>query len=127
MGKPCQQLRWLLTQHKELKMLTPKQRFLNMLAEQFRNSATWRRVRAEKYPHDCRNADAAMRLRELEYEIEISDNVWEEIRSLASNPRALLVAMSDTNREVGFKRNPPNFEAWLDIFTSNLTLHSAVA
>ena len=97
-----------------------------MLAEQFRNSATWRRVRAEKYPHDLRNADAARRLRELEYEIEIPDGVWEEIRSLNSNPRALLVAMSDTNREVGFKRNPPDFEAWLDIFISNLNLSVAV-
>jgi hypothetical protein len=110
-----------------MKMLTPKQRFLNMLAEQFRNSATWRQVRADKYPHDRRNADAAMRLRELEYEIEIPDNVWEEIKSLVSNPRAALVAMSEANREVGFKRNPPDFEAWLDIFISNLTLHSVTA
>ena len=96
-----------------------------MIAEQFRNSATWRRVRAEKYPHDCRNADAAMRLRELEYEIEISDNVWEEIKTLVSSPRASLVAMSDTNREIGFKKNPHDFAAWLENFISNLTLSVA--
>jgi hypothetical protein len=116
-----------LALHKIENMLTPKQRFLNMLAEQFRNTATWRQVRASKYAHDYRNADAAARLRELEYQIEISDDVWKEIEHLVSSHRAALGAMSDTNREVGFKKFPRDFEAWFENFMTRLTMHSSVA
>jgi hypothetical protein len=38
-----------------------------------------------------------------------------------------LAAVSDTNRDVGFRTNPRDFAAWLDILRSNLKLRSVVA
>jgi hypothetical protein len=106
-------------------MLTNKQRFAYTVAEQFRNSAGWRQVKAERYQHDYRNANAARRMRELECEIEIPDDTWEEIEHLVSDRRASLAAMSETNREIGFKRNPADFAAWLERFILNLNLSEA--
>jgi hypothetical protein len=108
-------------------MLTNKNRFSYTVAEQFRSSAGWRQAKADRYQHDSRNADAARRLRELEFQIEISDETWNEIERLVSNHRASLAAMSETNREVGFKKNPRDFSAWLENFISNLTLQSVAA
>ncbi len=103
-------------------MLTNKNRFVHTVAEQFRNSAGFRQAKADRYQHDYRNADAARRLRELEYQVEISDDTWSEIEGLVQNHRASLAAMSETNREIGFKSNPPDFAAWLERFILNLNL-----
>jgi hypothetical protein len=64
---------------------------------------------------------------ELESQIDIPDDVWEDIAHLVSDRKASLAAMSQTNREIGFKRHPRDFSAWLQSFILNLTLHSSVA
>ena len=108
-------------------MLNNKKRFANTVADQFRMSATWRQAKADRFSHDGRNADAARRLRELESQVVVSDDIWEEIEPLASDHAACLAAMSETNRDVGFRKHPRDFSAWLENFLSNLTLRSVAA
>jgi hypothetical protein len=108
-------------------MLTNKNRFINTVSDQFRNTAEWRQAKADRFSHDSRNADAARRLRELEYQVMISDDTWDEIESLVWDHRACLAAISETNRDVGFKKHPRDFAGWLENFISNLALHSVAA
>ena len=65
-------------------------------------------------------------MRELEYEIEIPDDTWDEIQHLVSDRKAPLAAMSQTNREIGFKKNPRDFAAWLQSFVLTLAARNAV-
>ena len=57
---------------------------------------------------------------------ELSDSAWEEIAPLVSDRVACLAAMSATNREVGFKKHPRDFAAWLYNFLSMLEDHQPV-
>jgi hypothetical protein len=100
-------------------MLNNKSHFIVTLSDQFRMSSGWREAKAKRFTHDARNADAARRLLELESEIVIPDNVWAQLGPLASDP-ACLAAISETNRDVGFRKHPRDFAAWLENLLSNL-------
>ncbi len=101
-------------------MLFSKNEFADTLYDQFRVSEKWRKNNFRRYAHDARNAEAAKRLQELKSEIVITDEVWERFRPLVSGP-TYLEDISLTNREVGFKRHPADFAAWLENLHSNLT------
>ncbi len=101
-------------------MFNNKNIFASTLADQFRTSSNWRKAKAKRYTHDTRNAEASQRLLELESQIFIPDNVWERLAPLVSDP-ACLAAISETNRDVGFRKHPAEFSAWLENLHSNLT------
>lgn len=96
-----------------------KTEFSKTLSDQFRMSSNWRAANARRYG-DERASDAAKRLLELESQITIRDEVWEHLKPLVSGPPSL-AAISQTNREVGFKRHPADFTAWLENLHANLT------
>jgi hypothetical protein len=100
--------------------LNNKSNFTATLLDQFRISSNWRDAKAKRFAHDARNAEAAKRLLELESEIVISDTAWAHLAPLVSDP-ACLAAISETNRDVAFRSNPPDFAAWLENLHSNLT------
>jgi hypothetical protein len=101
-------------------MFNNKTNFEAALANQFRTSANWRKGQAKRFTLDGRNADAETRLIALESKISISDEIWACLKPLVSNP-ACLAAISDTNRDVGFRTHPADFTAWLENLHSNLT------
>jgi hypothetical protein len=93
-------------------MFHTKQNFKSALAEQFQTTATWRKANAKRFKHDARNAEAEQRLIELQSGINIPDDVWEFIKPIVSKPDCL-AAISETNRDVGFRTQPEDFKAWL--------------
>jgi hypothetical protein len=101
-------------------MLHNKSNFIDIVSNQFRISSNWRKTQAMRYVHDARNAVAAERLLELESQIVIPDNVWEKLAPLVSDPQCM-AAISETNRDVGFRRHPRDFAAWLENLHANLT------
>src|SRR6267378_5179439 len=101
-------------------MLNNKNIFASTLSDQFRTSSNWRKAQAKRNTHDTRNAEAAKRLLELESQIIIPENVWEQLAPLVSDP-ACLAAISETNRDVGFRKHPANISAWLENLHSILT------
>lgn len=103
-------------------MFHNKTNFAAALSDQFRTSANWRKGQAKRFSHDKRNAESAKRLLELESQIEILDEVWQYLQSLVSGP-ACLAAISETNRDVGFRTHPADFTAWLENLHTNLTRH----
>ena len=90
------------------------------LSDQFRISSAWRETKAKRFAHDGRNAGAAKRLLELKSSIMIPDGVWLDFQPLVSNPLSLS-AISETNRDVGFRIHPADFTAWLAHLRLNLT------
>ena len=107
-------------------MIIDKKRFLKIASEQIRLSATWRDSKVGRYSFDGRNEEASRLLFALESQVELSDSAWEEIAPLVSDRVACLAAMSATNREVGFKKHPRDFAAWLYNFLSMLEDHQPV-
>ena len=103
-----------------------KSEFAATLSDQFRTSSNWRKAQAKRYAHDTRNGEAAQRLLELESQIVIPDNVWEKLAPLVSDS-ACLAAISETNRDVGFRKHPANFSAWLENLHANLAMYSVAA
>jgi hypothetical protein len=101
-------------------MFNNKTVFAGTLSDQFRTSSNWRKAQAKRFTHDTRNAKAAQRLLELESQIVIPDNVWETLEQLVSDS-ACLAAISETNRDVGFRKHPADFAAWLENLHSHLT------
>jgi hypothetical protein len=101
-------------------MFNNKTDFTAALSYQFRISENWRTGNAKRYAHDGRNAESAKRLRELQSQIAITDEVWNHLKPLVSTP-ACLAAISETNRDVGFRTNPRDFTAWLENLHTNLT------
>jgi hypothetical protein len=101
-------------------MFHNKSNFSAALSDQFRISANWRKGQAKRFAHDGRNSEAAKRLLELESQITVQDEVWQHLQPLVSGP-ACLPAISETNRDVGFRTNPRDFTAWLENLHSNLT------
>ena len=100
-------------------MFHNKTSFEAMLSEQFRISEKWRNGNYKRYG-DHRNADASQRLSEIRSQIGITDQVWEGLQPLVSGP-ICLAAISETNRDVGFRTHPDNFSAWFENFHFNLT------
>jgi hypothetical protein len=101
-------------------MFHNKTNFEAALFQQFQVSENWRTGNAKRYAHDCRNEEAANRLSELRSQIKISDEVWNHLQPLVASP-ACLAAISETNRDVGFRTRPADFTAWLENLHSNLT------
>jgi hypothetical protein len=100
-------------------MFHNKINFAESLSDQFRMSAKWRKGQAKRFT-DHRNAEASQRLLDLASDIVISDSAWETLAPLVSNP-ACLAAISETNRDVGFRKHPRDFSAWLENLHTNLT------
>jgi hypothetical protein len=99
-----------------------KEDFSYYLSNRFIGSSAWRRIKAKNFPDDPRNARAAQRLLELESQIEIPDDMWEKIEPFYNESDShFLGAVTDTNRDIGFKKNPRDFSAWLENLHSNLT------
>lgn len=101
-------------------MFHNKSDFSATLSDQFRISANWRKAQAKRFTHDARNAEASQRLLELESGINIPDSVWQQMQPLVSDP-ACLAVVSETNREVAFRKHPRDFTAWLENLHANLT------
>jgi hypothetical protein len=103
-------------------MTSTKEDFQHYCSNRFIESSAWRRIKTKKFPDDPRNARAAQRLLELESQIEIPDDVWETIEPFYSEyDTRFLAAVTDTNRDVGFRKHPRDFAAWLENLHSNLT------
>jgi hypothetical protein len=66
-------------------------------------------------------------LLELESQVALPDDTWKRIEPLVSDHAACLAAISETNRDVGFRKHPKDFAAWLENLLSNLALHSVTA
>jgi hypothetical protein len=99
--------------------ISNKSEFSETLYDQFRVSEKWRKTNSKRYQHDPRNAEAAKRLLELKSQIVITDEVWERFKPLVSDS-VCLADISETNREVGFRKHPADFTAWLDCLHDNL-------
>jgi hypothetical protein len=91
-------------------------------ASRFQSNSAWRNGQFVKFPNDTRNALAAQRLIELESGIEISDMLWERLSPYYNEADTRwLSAVSETNRDVGFRKHPRDFAAWVENLLSNLT------
>jgi hypothetical protein len=97
--------------------------FVSALSNQFKISGKWRGNNAKRFAHDPRNADAAKRLLDLVSQIYISDDTWTQFAPLLQDDAACLSAISETNRDVGFRTHPADFAAWVENLHSNLTRH----
>lgn len=97
-----------------------KSEFVDTLSDQFRVAAKWRKNQSRKYSHDARNAEAAQRLLELKSQISVADEVWQHLSPLVTDP-SCLEAISETNRDVAFRKHPADFTAWLENLHTNLT------
>jgi hypothetical protein len=103
-------------------MTNSKEDFSHYISNRFISSSAWRRIKAKNFPDDPRNTKAAQRLLELESQIEIPDDVWDKIAPYYNESDShFLAAVTDTNRDVGFRRHPRDFSAWLENLLSILT------
>jgi hypothetical protein len=91
------------------------------LAQRFRGSSAWRRCQGAKFPNDPRNQKAQQRLLELATEIDISDRLFDHVvKHYNETDSRWLAAVSDTNRDVGFRRHPRDFSDYLQTLLLNL-------
>lgn len=98
-----------------------KQACARYLAQRFRGSSDWRRCQSAKFPNDPRNPKAQRRLLELASEVNISDHTWTSLAPYYDeNDGHWLAAVSDTNRDVGFRRHPHDFAEYLQNLLVNL-------
>ena len=99
-----------------------KENFEASVSKQILVSADWRDRQLQRFPDDDRNTKARARLLELESQIDISDDAWQELEPIVQGNK-FLTAISETNRDVGFRTHPIDFSAWLDNLHCNLTRH----
>ena len=99
-----------------------KENFEASVSKQILVSADWRDRQLHRFPDDDRNTKARARLLELESQIDISDDAWQELEPIVQGNK-FLTAISETNRDVGFRTHPADFTAWLENLHSNLTRH----
>jgi hypothetical protein len=105
-------------------MTNYKEHCTRYLSNRLRGSSDWRRAQGTNFPADTRNDKASLRLLELESLIEIPDSIWTAIAPYYNeSDTRWLAAVSDTNRDIGFRRHPRDFAAYLDNLMSNLTRH----
>jgi hypothetical protein len=98
-----------------------KQACARYLAQRFRGSSDWRRCQSAKFPNDPRNPKAQRRLLELASEVDIPDHLWTSIAPYYNETEShWLAAVSDTNRDVGFRRHPRDFAEYLQNLLANL-------
>ena len=99
-----------------------KENFEASVSKQILVSADWRDRQLQRFPDDDRNTKARARLLELESQIDISDDAWQKLEPIVQGNK-FLTAISETNRDVGFRTHPADFTAWLENLHSNLTRH----
>ena len=118
----CPQFRgWVSIIVKDIRM-TNKDDCAHYLASRFHSNAAWRSGQYVKFPNDARNALAAQRLLELDSGIAISDALWDRLSPYYDeSDTRWLAAVSETNRDVGFRKHPRDFAAWVENLLSNLT------
>jgi hypothetical protein len=99
-----------------------KEDFANYLKRALCACSKWREQQANRYPTDeARNRKAAARLAELASEISVPDSVWSDIGPHYNEASSRFVAaVSDSNRDVEFRRHPKDFSAYLQNLSSNL-------
>ena len=98
-----------------------KQACARYLTQRFRGSSDWRRCQSAKFPNDPRNPKAQRRLFELASEVDIPDHIWTSIAPHYNEfDSHWLAAVSDTNRDVGFRRHPRDFAEYLQNLLTNL-------
>ena len=103
-------------------MTNNKEDCAHYFADRFRTNSIWRRGQFVKLPCDTRNAPAAQQLPELKSGIEISDARWDTLSPYHNEVDARwLAAVSKINGDVGFRKHPRDFAAWVDNLLSNLT------
>lgn len=107
---------------KEFMFHNNKANFEASVSKQILVSADWRDRQLQRFPDDDRNTKARARLLELESQIDISDDAWQELEPIVQGNK-FLTAISETNRDVGFRTHPADFTAWLENLHSNLTRH----
>ena len=96
-----------------------KANFEASVSKQILVSADWRDRQLQRFPDDDRNTKARARLLELESQIDISDDAWQVLEPIVQGNK-FLTAISETNRDAGFRTHPIDFSAWLDCLHSNL-------
>jgi hypothetical protein len=98
-----------------------KQACAKYLAQRFRGASDWRRCQSAKFRHDPRNMKAQQRLLELASEVNLTDKLWQHvIPHYNENDARWLAAVSDTNRDVGFRKHPRDFTDYLQNLLINL-------
>lgn len=91
------------------------------LSAQNKITARWRGNNAIRFSHDARNKDAENRLKDLDSQIHVTDEAWSRFEPIVQDEAKFLTAVSQTNRDVGFRTHPADFTAWLDNLHANLT------
>jgi hypothetical protein len=103
-------------------MLDNNTAFTHYLKKQFNATSRWRSRQAVRFPDDRRNADASTRLTELKSEIEIPDGFWKAAPDFSIVCPRWSAAISQTNRDVGFRSHPLTFSEYLHDLLSNLAM-----
>jgi hypothetical protein len=95
------------------------------LLRNFNSAAKWRQCQASKFPEDNnRNSKAAERLLKLASDISIPDMAWASIAPYFNEADSKwLRVLSDTNRDIGFRKYPLNFADYLANLVVNLQRH----
>lgn len=99
-----------------------KLEFESIMRTQFRRSANWRKNNSRRFPNDSsRNEQAAQRLLDFESSIVLDDELWQRLQPhIVERTTVALAALTDTNRDVGFRTHPADFPAWMQEFENNL-------
>ena len=98
------------------------------LSNRLRGSSDWRRAQGTQFPADTRNDKASQRWLELKSLIEISDTVWTAIAAYYNESDSRwLAAVSDTNRDIGFRWHPRDFAAQSVLIIALATVIALVA
>jgi len=100
-----------------------KQECIGHLASRISRSAKWRTIQSERFGDDARNARAAAKLNELAANCRaIPDSKWTKIAPYFDpSGNRWLDAVSNTSRDVGFRKTPADFDGYLDNLISNLS------
>jgi hypothetical protein len=107
---------------KEFMFHNNKANFEASVSKQILVSADWRDRQLQDSLMTIGITKAKARLLELESEIDISDAKWEQLEPIVQGNK-FLTAISETNRDVGFRTHPIDFSAWLENLHSNLVRH----
>ncbi|MET4211453.1 hypothetical protein [Bradyrhizobium sp. LA2.1] len=95
--------------------------FESIMRSQFRRSANWRKNNSRRFPNDSsRNEQAAQWLLDFESSIVFDDEIWRKLQPHIVDRNIALAALTDTNRDVGFRTHPADFPAWMLEFENNL-------
>jgi hypothetical protein len=98
---------------------------LHYLASNLSRSSNWRRVLAQKFD-DPRNERAADSLFALAGQVtDFTNDNWNRISELNPTNQGFYEAVSNCSRDVGFRTNPRDFDAYVSTVIAALALVSA--